>query len=260
MSGSGPAATRFEPGAPAPADTVSLCVPHLAGREWDYLKQCLDTGWVSSVGPFVDRFEREVAARAGAPHAVAMVNGTCALHVALQLCGVGPGDEVILPAVTFIAPANAVRYLNAWPVFVDVDATHWQMDPASVRGFLAEQCTRRDGAVFNRATGRRVRAILPVHVLGHPAPMDELAAVAREYGLRAVEDATESLGAHYRGKPLGALGDVGVFSFNGNKIITTGGGGMLVTADAQLASRARYLSTQAKDDPVEYVHGEVGYN
>jgi perosamine synthetase len=248
------------PGAPAPVGTVPLCVPELAGNEWAYVKECLDTGWVSSVGAFVDRFEAGFAARVGTRHAVATTCGTAALHVALQLAGVGPDDEVLVPALTFIAPANAVRYLGAWPVFVDVDPRHWQMDPERVADFLARGCTMRDGALRNRVTGRRVAAMLPVHLLGHPVDAAPLLALAAEHGLRVVEDATESLGARYRGTPVGHLGEMACFSFNGNKLLTTGGGGMLVTDDDRLAARARYLTTQAKDDAVEYVHRAVGYN
>jgi perosamine synthetase len=243
-----------------PAPRIPLCVPQLGGNEWTYVKECLDTGWVSSVGPFVTRFEASLAARVGAPHAVAVVNGTAALHVALLVAGVEPDDEVLLPTLTFIAPANAVRYAGAWPVFVDVEAEHWQLDVGRLEGFLAREYTWSGGALRNRGTGRRLRALLPVDVLGHPVDMEPLCELARRHELRVVEDATEALGATYRGRPLGTLGDVGCFSFNGNKVITSGGGGMLVTSHAEWAARARYLTTQAKDDPVEFVHNAVGYN
>ena len=240
---------------------IPLSVPNIGGREWEYVKQCLDTGWVSSVGTFVDRFEREFAAAVGAPHAVAVASGTAALHVALQLAGVGAGDEVIMPSLTFIAPANSVRYLGAFPVFVDIDPAIWELDPAAVERFLRQECRREsDGRLVNRNTGRRVRALLPVDVLGHPADLDPLHTLAEEFGLTRVEDATESLGATYRGRPIGGRSRLTCFSFNGNKLLTTGGGGMLVTTDPALAKRARYLTTQAKDDAVEFVHGEVGYN
>lgn len=249
-----------EPGAPASAGQIPLAVPALSGNEWTYVKECLDTGWVSSVGPFVDRFEREVAAYLGASHAVATTSGTAALHVAMLVAGVRPDDEVLVPALTFIAPANAVRYVGAWPVVIDVEPEFWQMDPRRVEGFLRQECEVRHGLLRNRRTGRRVAALLPVHALGHPCDMDPLVALAREFGLRVIEDATESLGARYRGRPTGLLGDVGCLSFNGNKLITTGGGGMVVTNDAAWAAKAKYLTTQAKDDPVEYVHREIGYN
>lgn len=252
--------TSFEPGAAAPAGFVPLCVPHLGGREWEYVKECLDTNWVSSVGPFVDRLETEMARRVGARFAVATVNGTAALHVALRVAGVGPDDEVLVSDLTFVAPANAVRYLGAWPVLVDAEPRYWQMDPAAVAEFLRRGCHRGGGELRNKATGRRVKALVPVHVLGHPVDMDPVLEVAREFDLAVIEDATESLGAKYKGRMTGGLGHLACFSFNGNKIITTGGGGMIVTDNEAWARRARYLTTQAKDDPVEYVHRDIGYN
>jgi perosamine synthetase len=248
-----------EPVAP-PAPYVPLCAPEIAGNEWLYVKECLDTGWVSSVGAFVERFERAVADAVGVRFAVATTSGTAALHTALILAGVEAGDEVLVSTLTFIAPANAIRYLGAWPVFIDAEPTYWQMDPARVEDFLAHGCERRGGDLINRVTGRRVRAILPVHILGHPVDLDPIIALARQYELPVIEDATESLAGTYRGKPVGSFGDLACFSFNGNKLITTGGGGMLVTDDPALAARARYLTTQAKDDAVEFVHGAVGYN
>jgi perosamine synthetase len=235
-------------------------VPELRGNEWKYIKQCLDTGWVSSVGSFVDRFEKEVAARIGARHAVATVNGTAALHVALLVAGVRPDDEVLVSSLSFIAPANAVRYVGAWPVFVDAASDCWQMDPERVRQFLDEECHEVGGDLRNRATGRRIGAVVPVHILGHPVDIDPIVDAARRRGVPVIEDATEALGAAYRGRPVGRLGDAACFSFNGNKIMTTGGGGMVVTDDGAWADRARYLTTQAKDDPVEYVHEAIGYN
>ncbi len=237
-----------------------MCVPSLGGNEWAYVKECLDTNWVSSVGAFVDRFETELAEYVGSKHAVATVSGTAALHIALLVAGVEPDDEVLLPALTFIAPANAVRYCQAWPVFVDVEPRFWQLDIDRAARFLEDECVVREGALHNRASGRRVKAVLPVHVLGHPVDMDPLLDLARRYGLAVVEDATESLGARYKDRMVGNLGDIAVFSFNGNKLITTGGGGMIVTDNREWADRARYLTTQAKDDPIEYVHDEVGFN
>lgn len=239
---------------------VPLCVPEIHGNEWSYVRECLDTGWVSSVGRFVERFERAVADAVGTRHAVATVNGTSALHVSLMLAGVEADDEVLVSTLTFIAPVNAIRYVGAWPVFVDAQESDWQMDPNRVEFFLRKSCERQGKRVMNRATGRRVRAILPVHILGHPVDMDPILDLAREFRLPVIEDSTEALGVRYRGRPAGHLGDVACFSFNGNKIITTGGGGMIVTDNEAWAARARYLTTQAKDDPVEYVHGAVGYN
>jgi perosamine synthetase len=252
-------AATFEPGTRI-AGFIPLCVPEVRGREWDYIKECLDTGWVSSVGSYVDRFERELAARTGAGHAVATATGTAALHVSLLVAGVRPDDEVLVSTLTFIAPANAVRYAGAWPVFIDAEPGYWQIDPQRVVDFLENSCRWSEGGLYNKVTGRRIGAILPVDVLGHPADLDPILEAARKYGIPVVEDATESLGALYRGRPAGMLGDIGCFSFNGNKLITTGGGGMIVTNNAAWADKARYLTTQAKDDPVEYVHGQVGYN
>jgi perosamine synthetase len=247
----------------APATTagafIPLSVPELRGNEWAYLRECVDTGWVSSAGAFVERFEASVARATGASHAVATTSGTAALHAALLVAGVAAGDEVLVSALTFIAPANAIRYAGAWPVFIDAEPRHGQMDAGAALAFLG-RCVRRDGQLVNPDTGRRVRALLPVHILGHPVDLAPLLDAARELGLCVIEDATESLGARYRERPVGHLGDIACFSFNGNKLVTTGGGGMLVTDDARLAERARYLTTQAKDDAVEYVHGAVGYN
>jgi perosamine synthetase len=241
--------------------TIPLCEPHLAGREAEYLADCVATGWVSSTGAYVERFERELAAwLGGGVEAVALASGTAALHLALLAAGVGRGHEVVVPALTFIAPAFAVRYCGAWPVVVDVEPEYWQLDPAKTADFLESGCRPGPEGPVNRATGRTVRAILPVDLLGHPADLDAFAELGRRHGLAVIEDATESLGALYRGRPAGTLGDAACLSFNGNKLITTGGGGMLVTGDPAWARRVRHLSTQAKADPVEYVHDEVGYN
>ena len=252
--------TLFNPGAPAPEGFIPLSVPEIRGNEWRYVKECLDTSWVSSGGAFVDRFEEEFAQRVETAHAVSAVNGTAALHAALLVAGVQTDDEVLIPALTFIAPANAIRYTGAWPVFIDVEMDYWQLDPQKVADFLDSECSWKNGVLRNKATGRRVKAILPVHILGHPVDMDPILDMARKYSLRVIEDATESLGAKYKDRKLGCLGDIACFSFNGNKIITTGGGGMIVTNDDDLAREAKHLTTQAKQDPVEYVHDKVGYN
>jgi perosamine synthetase len=242
------------------SDFVPLIVPEIRGNEWKYIKECLDTNWVSSVGSYVEQFERMVAEQAGTKFAVATVNGTAALHIALLLADVKPDDEVIISSLTFIAPSNAIRYVGAWPVFIDAEPNFFQIDPAAVVDFIENGCRWDGHELRNKKTGRRVKAILPVHILGHPVDIEPIMAVAAKYSLPVIEDATEGLGARYRGKSLGSFGKAGCFSFNGNKIITTGGGGMLVTDDAEWAARARYLTTQAKDDPIEYVHNEVGYN
>jgi perosamine synthetase len=232
----------------------------MGGNEWAYVKECLDTAWVSTVGSFVDRFEEAVANVIGARYAVATSSGTAALHIALLAAGVQPGDEVLVSTLTFIAPANAIRYVGAWPVFIDAEPCYWQMDPDKAADFLQRKCSWLRGAPYNRETGRRVRAILPVHILGHPADTDPLLELARRYGLAVIEDATESLGAKYKERIVGHLGDVACFSFNGNKLITTGGGGMIVTDNQEWARCAKHLTTQAKDDAVEYVHSQIGYN
>ncbi len=239
---------------------IPLFVPEIRGNEWAYVKECLDTGWVSSVGAFVDRFEAALAAYAGATYAVACVNGTSALHMALMVAGVKADEEVLVPALSFIAPANAIRYVGAWPVFMDIAADTLQMDPQKIQDFLTNGCDFKDGVLINRTTKRIVRAILPVHLLGHPADMDPILDIAQRFNLIVIEDAAESLGATYKGKKTGGLAHIGCFSFNGNKIITTGGGGMVMTNHEPWAKRVKYLSTQAKDSPSEYLHHEVGYN
>jgi perosamine synthetase len=243
-----------------PSDFIALSEPCLRGREWEYVKDCLDSGWVSSVGGYVTRFEQMVAARSGTKYAVATVNGTAALHICLLVAGVCADEEVLVSDLTFIAPANAVRYLAARPVFIDCEVRHWQMDPSIVAEFLEHRCERRGSGVFNIQTGRRIAAILPVHVLGHPCDMAALGELAAAYDLPIVEDATESLGSLCRGRSTGSFGVAGCISFNGNKILTTGGGGMIVTNDEGFAARARHLTTQAKSEGSEYIHDEVGYN
>lgn len=239
---------------------IPLCVPHIAGNEWKYIKDCLDTSWVSSVGSYVNRFETMVADYVGARYGVAAVSGTAALHTALLVAGVEPDDEVLVSTLTFIAPANAVRYCGAFPVFVDAESNYWQMDPSRVADFLNNSCRWSDGKLINKTTGRRVKAIVPVHILGHPVDIDPLLELARKYELVVIEDATESLGATYKHRMVGHLGDIACFSFNGNKVITTGGGGMIITDNEAWATKAKYLTTQAKDDEVEYIHEAIGYN
>jgi len=243
-----------------PEAMIPLSVPEMRGNELVYLSECIETNWVSYVGPFVTRFEDQMAEYVGTRHAVATNSGTAALHIALLIAGVKPDDEVLVSDLTFIAPVNAIRYAGAWPVFMDVTTDHWQMDADKVVQFLEKECHTDGGRLRNRKTGRAVTAIVPVHILGHPVDMQPIVAAARRHGLRVIEDATEALGGKYRGAMVGALGDIGCFSFNGNKIITTGGGGMLTTDNEEWARKAKYLTTQAKDDPIEYVHHEIGYN
>ncbi|MFA5844866.1 MAG: LegC family aminotransferase [Coriobacteriia bacterium] len=246
------------------APFLPLSEPVLGGNEWRYVKECLDTGWVSTAGRFVTAFEDSMCDRTGAPNAVACQSGSAALHVALLSLGVGPGDEVIVPTITFIASVNAVAYTGASPVFMDCDG-FMDIDPAKVAGFLESECERTDRGVVDRATGCVVKAIMPVHVFGNPCDMVSLLEIADVWGLPVVEDAAESIGSTWTAGPLagrhtGSVGTFGAFSFNGNKIITSGGGGMLVSPDAALAQHARHLTTQAKADTVRYIHDEVGYN
>ncbi len=241
-------------------ERIGLCEPYLQGKEWEYIKDCLDSGWVSSVGSYVDRFEASIAACVKSTHAVACVNGTSALHTALMVAGIEANDEVIIPALTFIAPASAVRYTGAYPVFMDVEKDFWQIDPLKLKDFLKTQCSYHNHKLINNRTKRQIKAIIPVHLLGHPCDMDAVMALAHEFGLTVIEDVAESIGAKYKNQNLGNIGHMGCFSFNGNKIITAGGGGMLVTNNAAYAKRARYLTTQAKDDEFEYIHHEIGFN
>ncbi len=245
----------------AGAGTVPLHEPRFAGNEWSYLKECLDSTFVSSVGPFVDRFEAELAALTGARFAVAVVNGTAALHVALRLAGVRPADEVLVPALSFIATANAVAYCGAIPHFADSEERTLGMDPRALREHLSAATEQRAGHCVNRHTGRVIRALVPMHVFGHPADVEGLAAVARDFHLVMIEDAAESIGSLYHGAHTGTLGLMGVLSFNGNKTVTTGGGGAILTHDAALARHAKHLTTTAKvAHRWEYRHDELGYN
>ncbi len=220
----------------------------------------MDTNYVSSVGPFVERFEHDLKTYIGAPFSVATVNGTAALHIALLVAGVKLNDQVIVPALTFIAPANAVRYVNAYPVFIDVEPNHGQIDIQKLTNFIENECSFENNILRNKTTGQHIKAIIPVHILGHPCDMAPLMGLSQKYNLVVIEDATESLGSCYRGQKLGTFGDLACFSFNGNKIITTGGGGMIVTKNEDYARKAKYLTTQAKDNPLEFIHGQIGFN
>ena len=240
---------------------IPLSEPVISGNEWSYIKDCLDTGWISTVGTYVTRFEEVIASYIGTKYAVATVNGTSALHVSLIASGVQPDDEVIVPALTFISSVNVIRYCNAYPVFMDCNECSLCIDVQKVIDFIRNECEQRNnGYTYNKETNRRVKAIIPVHVFGHPSDMDKLLEVCKENNIDIIEDATESLGSEYKGKKTGSFGKAGCFSFNGNKIITAGGGGMIVTDDEVLANKIRHLTTQAKKDPFEYDHDEIGYN
>lgn len=236
--------------AQTPAERIYLSPPHMGSEERALLLEAFDSNWIAPLGPHVDAFEREVAARVGAGHAAALSSGTAALHLALLLLGVGPGDEVITSTLTFSATANPIRYLGATPVFLDVDADTWQLDP----GLLAEELSERAGR------GKLPKAVVAVDLYGQCADYDALNAACARFDVPLVEDAAEALGATYKGRPAGSLASVGVLSFNGNKIITTSGGGMLVSDDASGIEKARFLASQARDPAPHYQHSHVGYN
>lgn len=239
---------------------LPLHEPLFQGREEEYVGSCIRDGWVSSVGAFVDRFERDLASFCGAKHAVVMVNGTCALHLALVALGVQAGDEVLVPSLTFVATANAVSHAGAVPHFVDSEERSFGIDPEALRAHLKAIATMRDGKTVNKHTGARISALVPVHVFGHPCQTQALKAVADEFGMIFVEDATEALGSTQDGAPVGSQ-HTAVFSFNGNKIITTGGGGAVVTNDAALHARIKHLSTTAKQPHAwAFSHDEVAWN
>ncbi len=239
---------------------IPLSVPHLTGREEEYVVDCIRSNWISSVGDYVARFEKEFAAYVGTPHAVAVMNGTAALHLALLLGGVDAGTDVFVPSLTFVAPVNVVRYAGAHPVFVDVDSDTIGISPQSISTYIEANCETDESGLRNRITGRYIRAIIAVHLYGSVCDLAALSELARCYGLSLIEDAAEAVGCRFGRSHAGVVGDCGCFSFNGNKVLSTGGGGMLVTADERKAARAAHLSTQAKTDPFNYVHDEIGYN
>lgn len=246
---------------PAETGNVGLHEPSFKGREADYVLDCLKTGWVSSVGAYVDRFEAMLAEYTGAKCAIATTNGTAALHVALLLAGVEANDEVLMPALTFIATANAISYCNAVPHFVDVAMDTLGVDPTALAAHLEAIAVQRGEFWFNRETGRRLRAIVPMHTFGHPVDIDGLLKVCARFNLAMVEDAAESLGSTYHGVHTGNFGLVSALSFNGNKIITTGGGGAILTNDLELGKRAKHLTTTARiSHRWEFTHDAVGFN
>ena len=244
--------------------SIPLSEPTLQGNEWKYVKECIDGEWVSSSGKYVNLFEQKITEYTGAKFAIACVNGTSALQVSLRLAGVRSGDEVIVPTLTFIAPVNAIAYNGASPVFMDADE-YYNIDIMKTIDFIQNQTYFKDNATYNKITNKRISAIIPVHIWGNAVWLDKLVPLCKKYNISVVEDACESLGTFYikglfEGKHTGTIGELGCLSFNGNKIITTGGGGMILTNDFDLANKAKYLTTQAKDDPVNYIHNEIGYN
>lgn len=240
---------------------IPLHAATFAGNEKKYLEECIDTTFVSSVGAFVTRFEEQMAQFTGATRAVVCVSGTNALHMALMLVGVERGDEVVTQALTFIATANAISYCGAHSVFVDVDLDTMGLSPSKMGAWLDQNVEMRGGECFNKNSGRRIKACVPMHTFGHPVHLDELVALCEKWNIELVEDAAESIGSYYKGKHTGTFGRVGILSFNGNKTITTGGGGMLLFNDEQLADRCKHLTTQAKvAHRWEFRHDEIGYN
>lgn len=239
---------------------IPLSVPNLAGNEWLYIKDCLDTNWVSATGSYVDKFEKLIAEYTQTKYAVAVSSGTTALHISLLLAGVEQNDLVITNNLTFVATANAIKYLKADPILMDITPDTWQIDTELLANFLATDCEIKEGFCYHKPSKRRIKALLPVHVLGNMAAMDELIVLSEKYNLTIVEDAAESLGSLYKQKHAGNWGKMATLSFNGNKIITTGGGGMILTNDEMLAKKAKHLTTQAKASAFDYYHDDLGYN
>ncbi|MHB8129438.1 MAG: LegC family aminotransferase [Mobilitalea sp.] len=243
---------------------IPLSVPNLRGRELEYVTHAIETEWVSTAGPYITEFEQKIAEYVGVPEAVACQNGTSGLHLALLTCGVTKGDEVIVPTLTFIAAVNPVKYIDADPIFMDCD-DNLTLDADKLRRFCETECELHETKLINKKTGKHIKAVIVVHVFGNMADMESITDITEQYHLQLIEDATEALGTYYtegryQGKYAGTIGDIGVYSFNGNKIITTGGGGMIVSGKKEYLERCRYLSTQAKDDTLYFIHDEVGYN
>nr|WP_227762475.1 LegC family aminotransferase [Zhaonella formicivorans] len=246
---------------PKERDIIGLHEPVFTGNEWAYIKDCLDTGWVSSVGKYVELFEKQLADYTGVKHAVAVMNGTAALHIALILVGVKPNDEVIVPDLTFVATANAVAYCSAIPHFADSSEKTLGLDPYKLEEYLNDIAEVRYGECFNKKTGRRIKAVVPMHTFGHPVDMDPLVELAQRFKLELVEDAAESLGSYYKGRHTGNWGKVSAVSFNGNKTITTGGGGAILTNDEEIGKLAKHLTTTAKlPHKWAFNHDMIGYN
>ncbi|WP_206810936.1 LegC family aminotransferase [Paradesulfitobacterium ferrireducens] len=246
---------------PSDREVIGLHEPQFCGNEWDYLEECLTTGWVSSVGKFVDRFEQMLAEYTGVKRAIAVVNGTAALHIALKVIGVKTGDEVLVPTLTFVATANAVEYCGAIPHFADSEEKSLGLDPHKLEIWLNEIAELRHGECFNRQTGRRIKAVIAMHTFGHPVDLDPLLEVCRRFKLELIEDAAESIGSFYKGRHTGNWGKFATLSFNGNKTITTGGGGAILTNDEELGKEVKHLTTTAKiPHPWAYYHDRVGYN
>ncbi len=251
----------FQSVLPKKCNHIALHEPEFGGNEWIYVKECLDTGWVSSVGKFVDRFELQLAEFTGVKYVVAVVNGTAALQVCLKLVGVERGDEVIIPSLTFVATANAVSYCGAMPHFVDSEELTLGLDPWKLGQYLEEISETRTGVTYNKKSGRRIKAVVPMHTFGHPVDLEPLVEICNRFGLELVEDAAESLGSYYKGRHTGNWGKVSALSFNGNKIITTGGGGAILTNDEKVAKLAKHLTTTARvPHKWSFIHDQIGFN
>lgn len=246
---------------PQTDNSIALHEPSFLGNEWKYVKECLDTGWVSSVGKFVDRFENEIAHFTGAKYAIATSNGTSALHICYLLAGIKPGDEVLIPAMTFVATANAISYCGAQPHFIESEESHLGIDAKKLDDYLDSICKITNEKCINKLTGKTIRALCVMHTLGHPVDLDALEEICNKYHLVLLEDAAEALGSYYKGIHVGHRGLLGALSFNGNKIITTGGGGAILTNNVELAKKAKHLTTTAKImHPWLFEHNQVAYN
>ena len=240
---------------------IPLHEPRFIGNEKKYLNDCIDSTFVSSVGKYVDMFEEKFAKKVGSRYAIATVNGTSALHISLLLANVQSNDEVLTQPLTFIATCNAIDYVNAKPIFIDVDLDTMGLSPKSLRTFLEKNCELKDNKCINKTTNKTIKACIPMHTFGHPCHIDEIKVICENWNITLIEDAAESLGSYYKNKHTGTFGQLGAFSFNGNKIITAGGGGVIVTDDESLAKRAKHLTTTAKvPHTFEYAHDEIGYN
>lgn len=243
---------------------IPLSVPNLKGNEVKYVTKVIEDEWVSTAGKCIEDFENKTSSYVKSKFAVACQSGTAGIHLALKICGVSKNDEVIVPTLTFVAAVNPIRYLGAEPIFMDCNE-NLALDPVKVRKFCEDECEYKNSKLINKRTKRHIKAIIPVHVFGNICDMEKIKDISDEYSLKIIEDATEALGSYftkgrYKGKYAGTIGDIGIYSFNGNKIITTGGGGMMVSNKEEYANEFRYLSTQAKDDNVYFVHNEIGYN
>lgn len=237
-----------------------LAVPLLVGREWEYVKNCLDTNWISSAGKYIEEFEEKIATFTGSSYCVALSSGTAALHLALQAVGVGANHCVVVPNLSFVASVNAIYYCNAQPILVDVRKDTWQLDVDLLEDFLEKECYQQEGATFLKSTHQKIAALLPVHCLGDMPDMLRIISIAKKFSIAVVEDAAEALGSFFDNKHAGTLGEVGVLSFNGNKIVTTGSGGAIITNDAAIAQKIRHRANQAKTHIHDYFHDEIGYN